>query len=192
MEITTRSLWTLVHGMGFGALYLLACSGALALLYLRFSTDAQTQTHASPVSDRFLGIYLTAMAALAWLTVLSGTYIIYPWYRATAPAGTANLAAYPRALLLFHPATKQWHLIGMEWKEHVAWLVPIAITMAAFIAIRYARDLRNHSQLRYALHGFVVISLLAAGIAGFFGAMLDKNAPVDGGQTIQLVQGEKQ
>jgi nitrate reductase gamma subunit len=76
MEITTRSLWTLVHGMGFGALYLLACSGAIVLLYLRFSNNAQT--HASPVSDRFLGIYLAAMAALAWLTVLSGTYIIYP------------------------------------------------------------------------------------------------------------------
>jgi hypothetical protein len=29
MEITTRSLWTLIHGMGFGALYLLASSGAI-------------------------------------------------------------------------------------------------------------------------------------------------------------------
>jgi hypothetical protein len=38
--------------------------------------------------------------------------------------------------------------------------------------------------------GFTAISLFAAGIAGFFGAMLDKNAPVDGGQTIHLVQGE--
>lgn len=188
MEITTRSLWTLIHGMGFGALYLLACSGALALLYLRFSADVQT--HSSPAQDRFLGIYLTAMAALAWLTVLSGTYIIYPWYRAAAPAGTTNLAAFPRALLLSHPATKQWHLIGMEWKEHVAWLVPIAITMAAFIAITYSRDLKTYPQLRYALHGFVITSLLAASIAGFFGAMLDKNAPVDGGPTIQLVQGE--
>jgi hypothetical protein len=188
MEITTRSLWTLVHGMGFGALYLLACSGALALLYLRFSTDTQTDT--SPLSDRFLGIYLTAMAALAWLTVLSGTYIIYPWYRAAAPAGTANLTAYPRALLLSHPATKQWHLIGMEWKEHVAWLVPIAITAAAIVAIRYARDLKHHPQIRSSLFGFVAASLLAAGIAGFFGAMLDKNAPVDGGPEIQLVKGE--
>ena len=33
MEITPRGLWTLVHGMGFGALYLLACSGALVELY---------------------------------------------------------------------------------------------------------------------------------------------------------------
>jgi hypothetical protein len=188
MELTARSLWTLVHGMGFGALYLLACSGAIALLYLRSSANAQA--HSIPGGDGILGVYLTAMAALAWLTVLSGTYIIYPWYRTTAPSGTLNLSAFPRSLLLSNPATRQWHLIGMEWKEHVAWLVPIAITMAAFVAIKYARDLKNHPQLRYALHGFVLTSLFAAGVAGFFGAMLDKNAPVDGGQTIHLIRGE--
>jgi hypothetical protein len=185
MEFTTRSLWTLIHGMGFGALYLLAGSGAMVALYRRNLTDSSSQS--APGGDRFLGIYLAVMAALSWLTVLTGTYIIYPWYRATPPAGSTNLAAFPRALLLSHPATRQWHMVGMEWKEHVAWIVPIAITMAAFIAIKYAGDLRYHLQLRNALRGFVVISLLAAGIAGFFGAMLDKNAPVEGGQTIQLV-----
>jgi hypothetical protein len=30
MEMTTRSLWTLIHGMRFGAPYLLAGSGAIA------------------------------------------------------------------------------------------------------------------------------------------------------------------
>jgi len=188
MEITTRSLWTLVHGMGFGALYLLACSGAIVLIYLRSATNAQA--HSIPGGDRILGIYLTVMAALAWLTVLTGTYIVYPWYRAAPSAGVANLAAFPRSLLLSNPATKQWHLIGMEWKEHVAWLVPIAITMAAFVAVKYARDLKHSPALRSALYGFVGTSLFAAGVAGFFGAMLDKNAPVDGGQTIHLVQGE--
>ena len=39
MEITVRSFWTLLHGMGFGALYLLACSGALIELY-RFTTSS--------------------------------------------------------------------------------------------------------------------------------------------------------
>ena len=188
MEITARSFWTLVHGMGFGALYLLAFSGAIALLYLRSSSNAQA--HSAPVADRVLGVYLTVMAALAWLTVLSGTYIVYPWYRATPPAGAAHLTAFPRSLLLSSPTTKQWHLIGMEWKEHVAWLAPISITMAAFIAIKYARDLKHSPALRTALYGFVATSLFAAGVAGFFGAMLDKNAPVDGGQTIHLVQGE--
>ena len=184
MEITTRSLWTLIHGIGFGALYLLAGSGAIVALYRRYAQNAQSQT--APASDRFLGIYLTVQAALAWLTVLTGTYIIYPWYRATPPAGTINLAAFPRALLLSNPATREWHSIGMEWKEHVAWLVPIAITAAAVIAIRYARDLRHYPQLL----GFIATSLFAAGIAGFFGALLDKNAPVEGRQTIRLVQGE--
>jgi len=188
MEITTRSLWTLVHGMGFGALYLLACSGAIVLLYLRSSPDVRADS--PPAGDRLLGIYLSVMAVLAWLTVLSGTYIVYPWYRAAPPASATHLATYPRSFLLSNPATKQWHSIGMEWKEHVAWLVPIAITMAAFIAIKYARDLKHSPALRSALYGFVGASLFAAGVAGFFGAMLDKNAPVDGGQTIRLVQGE--
>jgi hypothetical protein len=188
MEVTTRSLWTLIHGMGFGALYLLAGSGALVALYRSDSTELPAQNKSG--HKCFLGIYLVTMAALAWLTVLTGTYIIYPWYRAAAPVGATNLADFPRALLLSSPATKQWHLIGMEWKEHVAWIVPIAITMAAFIAIRYARDLRDHPQLRFALRGFVAASLVAAAIAGFFGAMLDKNAPVEGGDTIHLVQGE--
>ena len=30
MEITTHDFWTVLHGMGFGALFMLAFSGALA------------------------------------------------------------------------------------------------------------------------------------------------------------------
>jgi hypothetical protein len=104
MEITTRSLWTLIHGMGFGALYLLAGSGAIVELYRRNLADSPPQSALG--GDRFLGIYLSAMAALAWFAVLTGTYIIYPWYRATPPTGTAELGAYPRSLLLSHPATR--------------------------------------------------------------------------------------
>ena len=33
MEITTRDLITVLHGMGFGALFMLAFSGALVELY---------------------------------------------------------------------------------------------------------------------------------------------------------------
>lgn len=80
----------------------------------------------------------------------------------------------------------------MEWKEHVAWLVPIAITATAFVVLRYGRELPRHPQLRSVLLVFVGSSLIAAGIAGFFGAMLDKNAPVDGGQTIHITGGERQ
>jgi hypothetical protein len=187
LEITTRSLWTLIHGMGFGALYLLACTGAIFALYQRLHPAQGTAAPAQ--GDRVLGIYLSVMAALAWLAVLSGTYIVYPWYRTPAPAGEHNLSAYPRALLLSKPSTSAWHSIGMEWKEHVAWLVPIAITMAAVVVLRYRRDIARHPHIRIGLQAFVLSSLIASGVAGFFGAMIDKAAPVEGGQTIQFVQG---
>ena len=189
MEITTRSLWTLMHGMGFGALYLMACSGALVELYRRYSSP--TGTAITESDERFLRIYLTMMAVLAWLTVLTGAYVIYPWYRVAPPPGTLDLAGFPQRLLLASPATSAWHSIGMEWKEHVAWLVPISITMAAVVFRQYGRNLRNHPELRRAMFAFVWVSLLAAGVAGFFGAMLVKHAPVEGGSTIQIVRGEK-
>jgi hypothetical protein len=188
MEITVRSLVTLIHGMGFGALYLLACSGAIVELYRRYKPDSLRPIEAA--DEKFLGAYLVAMAVLAWLAVLSGTYIIYPWYRAVPPPATANLAAFPQRLLMASPSTIAWHSIGMEWKEHVAWLVPISITMAAAVFIRHGRNLRRHPQLRNAVLGFVLISFLAAGVAGFFGAMLNKYAPVEGGQNLQLIHGE--
>ena len=188
MEITVRSLLTLFHGMGFGALYLLACSGAIVEIYRRYSPYAETRVTVR--DEAFLRIYLVVMAVLAWLTVLTGAYIIYPWYRAAAPPGTANLAGFPQRLLMSSPATIGWHSIGMEWKEHVAWLAPVSITMAAAVFIKYGRNLRRHPQLRNAVLGFVLVSFVAAGIAGFFGAMLAKDAPVQGGQTIQLMHGE--
>ncbi len=188
MEITTRSLWTLIHGMGFGALYLLACSGALVELYRRYAPAAGDVI--SACDESFLRIYLVVMAALAWLTVLTGAYIIYPWYRAVPPAGTTNLTAFPQRLLMANPSTVAWHSLGMEWKEHVAWLAPISMTMAAGVMMQYGRDLKKHPQLRAVVLSFMWISLLAAGVAGFFGAMLNKNAPVEGGPTIRLMHGE--
>jgi hypothetical protein len=185
MEITSRALWTMIHGMGFGALYLLACSGALVGLYRRF--HARTEFPASGDSP-FLKLYLITMSFFAWLAVLTGTYVVYPWYRATPPPGTTDLTGYPQRLLMSHATTIGWHSIGMEWKEHVAWLVPITITMAAALVVRYGQDLRNHPQLRSAALGAVLFSFASAGLAGFWGAMINKYAPVTGGTTITLIK----
>lgn len=187
MDFTTRSLLTLIHGMGFGGLYLMACSGALVELHRHYRSPLGPETLVD--NERFLSIYLAVMAVFAWLAVLTGAYIVYPWYRATPPQGTANLAAFPQRLLMSSPSTIAWHSIGMEWKEHVAWLVPIAITMAALVFRRYGRNLRNQPELRSAVLAFVWISLFAAGIAGFFGAEITGHAPVNGGTIIHLVQG---
>jgi len=186
MEITSRGLWTLIHGMGFGALFLLACSVAVyEFAHLCSHKGTVTVRH-----DAVLKWYLLAMALLAWLSVLSGTYIVYPWYRAIAPAGTHDLTLYPQLLLKSSPTTIGWHTLGMEWKEHVAWISPIAITMAAATFFHYGSDLRNHRYLRSAVLWFTVVAFAAAAIAGTWGAMINKYAPTVGGNTITLSRGE--
>jgi len=189
MEMTARGLWTLIHGMGFGGLYLLACSGAIVELWRRYSPSAVASITAG--DEIFFRVYLVAMAALAWLAVLSGAYVVYPWYRAVPPLGTADLHAFPQRLLMSSPSTVAWHSLGMEWKEHVAWLAPISISMAAAVFIRYGRRLRNHPQLRNTVLCFLFASLVAAGVAGSFGAEIDDHAPVQGGQILHLVHGGK-
>jgi hypothetical protein len=187
MEISAREFWTMLHGMGFGALYLLACSGAIVELWRRYTPSSAP---ASARDEAFLRVYFIVMTIVAWLAVLSGAYIVYPWYRAAAPAGTTNLAGYPQRLLMASPAASGWHSIGMEWKEHVAWLAPLSITMACVVFCRYGRNLKQHPQLRNAVLCFVLVSFLAAGIAGFFGAVINKRAPVTGGSVIHLAGGE--
>ena len=187
MEITTRSLWTLIHGMGFGALYLLACSGALVELF-RLTAPSESCEFTCG-HERFVKAYLVTMVALAWAAVLTGTYVIYPWYRAVPPQGTVDLSMFPQRLLISSPSTSGWHSLGMEWKEHIAWFVPISITTVAYVFIRYGRELKNHRQLRAAVLCFALVSFFAAGVAGFFGAMINKYAPMQGGHTIRLSHG---
>ncbi|MBS1799976.1 MAG: hypothetical protein JSS95_09145 [Acidobacteria bacterium] len=186
MEITYRGLWTLIHGMGFGLLFLLGCSAAI-MEFWRVCIGHDTS---SERVDRTLKWYLLAMTALAWLAVLSGAYIIYPWYRAAAPAGVHDLSLYPQLLLKSSTATAGWHSLGMEWKEHVAWIAPIAITMATAVFFQYGRELRRQPYLRTAVLLFAVAAFVSAGIAGFFGAMINKYAPTNGGSIITLVHPE--
>jgi hypothetical protein len=185
MEITTHDLFTVLHGMGFGALFMLAFSGGLVELYRISAPGAPSQM--SMRGQQLLGFYLLVMVVLAWLTVLTGTYQIYPWYRAVPPAGVSDLAEYPRRLLLSSGRTSQWHNIGMEWKEHVGWLAPIAITMVAYVTMKYGRAIVDHRNMRIGVLAFAVAAFLATGIAGAFGAFLNKYAPVKGGQVIILL-----
>ena len=59
---------------------------------------------------------------MLWLTVIVGTYIIFPPYRATPPAGVTDLSEFPRALVLATPSTAWLHSFAMESKEHMPWI----------------------------------------------------------------------
>lgn len=176
--------------MLFGAFFLLAVCGTVVGLCRSAYEEQPSKLTATGLSlER---IYLIGTVAVGWVAVLTGAYVIYPWYRAIPPAGVTNSALYPQFLLKSRPTTAGWHSLGMEWKEHVAWFAPISITVVAFVFIRYGRHLGNHKQLRAAVLAFAAASFLAAGFAGFFGAMINKYAPVQGGSTIQLSGGAEQ
>ena len=188
MEISYRDLVTVLHGMGFGALFMLAFSGAIAELYRMSAPGAPAVP--PPRAHKLLVIYLTAMVVLAWASVLSGAYIVYPWYRAIPPAGLVHLPDYPKQLLLASPNTSGWHSLGMEWKEHVAWLAPISMTMVAYVFAVYGPAISGARQIRNAVLGFVVVAFVATAIAGAFGAFLNKYAPVRGGPAVHIMTGE--
>jgi hypothetical protein len=163
--------------MVLGAGFLLAFSGGIAGLW-GLRTGWLTSEGAAKLL-RQLAIGSRAMAILAWLAVLLGTYVIYPWYRAKAPtnAGVDMLASFPKDLLLSRPQTKEWHEFGMEWKEHIAWLCPILATAVAFVVARYGQQVLQDSKLRRALLILFSISFFCAAIAGAFGALINKAAP---------------
>ena len=169
MHFTDREWWTLIHGMGFGALFLLSFAGGLAGLYsLRYAwvTPAGTAERM-----RRLKIGVVAMAVAAWGTVITGTWIVYPWYRDPAPTS-------PRSTLLADSTTADWHTFGMEWKEHIAWISPLLATAVAFIVTWYGPRLARESSMRKLAIALFVGSFVAAGIAGLFGAFINKAAPI--------------
>jgi uncharacterized membrane protein len=75
----------------------------------------------------------------------------------------------------------------MEWKEHVAWIAIIVMSMVAHVFTHYRRSMQEHPQVRRAVLVFALAAFASAGVAGLFGAMLNKYAPVNGGSTIHLM-----
>ena len=169
MELSTRELWALIHGLLLGGLFLVAFAGGLAGLY---SLKPELVTEAG-VRERMrrLTIGFTTMAGVAWLTVVTGTWIVYPWYREDIPDS-------PRSLLLADPDNAEWHHFAMEWKEHVAWIAPMLATVAAFIVLYYRSDLLKNRTARLLAISLFVAAFAIAAVAGILGALITKNESV--------------
>src|SRR6185437_2091901 len=106
MELTSREFWTAFHGMILGAGFLLAFSGGFFGLW-GLRCDLLTDVGVRRLL-RQLAIGSWGMAILAWLAVLLGTYMIYPWYRAKPQPGSV-LSDFPKFLLLSRKQTIEWH-----------------------------------------------------------------------------------
>ena len=190
MELSNREFWTIIHGMVLGALFLLAFAGGLAGLY---SCRPEWLT-SEGIRERITRLrYGTGLMALvAWLTVATGTWIVYPWYRENLSevgddryAGCEGLQVpnedcSPRDFLLSQIGgdTESWHKFWFEWKEHIAWIAPMLATAAAFLVFYYGRSLAQTPFLRRLVIWLFVGAFAVAGIAGLIGALVTKTAPI--------------
>ena len=169
MDLSTREFWALIHGLILGGLFLVAFAGGLASLY-SYRPELMT-TDGATERLRRLNLGLRTMAVVAWLTVITGTFIVYPWYREDIPSS-------PRSELLADPNRADWHEFGMEWKEHIAWIAPMLATAAAFIVFYYGAGLMRNRTARLTAIWLFVGAFAIAAIAGIFGALITKNASV--------------
>ena len=187
MDFTSRETWTLIHGLIIGSFFLLAFAGGLAGLW---SLRTEYVTPAG-VAERLRRLKLgtAVMAIAAWATVITGTWIVYPWYREGLAgedlAGceglqTPNDACSPRDFLLSNVSgdTEDWHKFGMEWKEHIAWISPMLATLAAFLVFYYGPALARNRSARLLVLVVFVGAFAVAAIAGLFGALITKVAEV--------------
>jgi hypothetical protein len=169
LDLTNREFWALVHGVLLGGAFVLAFTGGLAGF---FSLRPELLT-AQGVRERIRRLEwgTVAMAILTWLTVIVGTWIVYPWYREDTPDS-------PRSLLLENPDTADWHEFAMEWKEHIAWISPMLATAAAFMVLYYRDDLIRNTLAKRIAMGLFIAAFVVAVIAGLLGALITKKAPV--------------
>jgi hypothetical protein len=176
LAFTLREAWTAVHGMLFGFGFILFFTASLALLLTLHPQLLTAQgLKRNVVLLKISGI---AIAALSWLAVIVGTWIVYPWYRAAPPAGTTDLTHFARSRLLADPAMSRWHTFGFEWKEHAGWIVPIVATVALYLIYRYGENLAKDNKMRWTVFVTLCIAFVIAGIVGVLGALVTKEAAV--------------
>ncbi|HYZ91078.1 MAG TPA: hypothetical protein VFA34_01640 [Actinomycetota bacterium] len=169
MTLSDREFWTVIHGLVLGTLFLLAFAGGLAGLW---SLRPSLVTPVGVVERmRRLKVGMWGMAIVAWATVVTGTYTVYPWYRDKA-------ATSAKSRLIADPDTALWHTFGMEWKEHVAWIAPLLATAAAFVVTWYGLRLARENRMRKLVLALFVTAFVSAAIAGLFGAFINKAAPI--------------
>jgi hypothetical protein len=176
MLFSERSIWTMVHGIGLGGAALLGLAAALFYLYAVRPAQPSIGTDTEPRAFAALTVFT---AAMLWLTVIIGTYIVFPPYRAAPPPGTTDMSHFPRALVLANANTAWLHAFAMEVKEHMPWIASMLTTAVAFIAVRYPRATLSQPSLRRMAFSLLAVSFAIVAFVSLLGVFVNKVAPLD-------------
>lgn len=172
-----RSIWTMLHGIILGGAALLGIAAALyTLATVRFVDGDGAAVDAQ---GRYLGWLLAFVAVSLWLTVIAGTYVSFPAYRAAPPDGLTELGAYPRALLRSNPATVWLHDIAMEIKEHVPWIAAMIATALAFVGVRQGARTLTDAPLRRLATSLLSVCFGLVALVSLLGVFINKVAPLE-------------
>ena len=182
MLFTERSIWTMIHGVVLGGGALMALAAAMFSLWAMHTTDAPAGLAPDPRvhrESRYLAGLVVFTAVLLWLTVIVGTYVSFPPYRATPPEGLTDLRQYPRALIMSSPGTRWLHSFAMEIKEHTPWIAAMLATAVAFVSVQYRSILLRERRLRNMAMTLLVICFALVAFIALLGTFINKVAPVE-------------
>jgi hypothetical protein len=171
-----RSVWTMVHGIALGGAALVGLFAALFTLTggrAIGGTTAQLEQQA-----RRLSRLIVFIAVALWLTILVGTYVVFPPYRVAPPEGLTDLTAYSRSFLLANPDTAWLHAFGMEIKEHVPWIAAMLATAVAFIGVRQPAALLADERLRRTVTLLLAVCFALVAFVALMGVFVDKVTPL--------------
>lgn len=177
MLFSDRSIWTMLHGIVLIGAAMAALAAGLFFIYTMRPADGSVAL--LPRQERALSRVMVFGAAMLWLAVIVGTYVIFPLYRATPPEGATDLAMYPRALLLGNPDTRWLHAFAMEIKEHVPFIAAMLATAVAFLAMRSPERLVGDARVRSMGLTLLSICLVLVAAAGLLGVFINKVAPLE-------------
>jgi hypothetical protein len=169
LHLSNREIWALVHGLLIGGPFLLAFSGGLVALHGLRAECVTPEGIRERV--RQLRIGATAMAVLAWATVLTGTWVLLPWYREDRPDS-------PQSVLLSDPDTRLWHEFADVWKTHVAHMAPILATCAAALVLYYGPSLARDRAARNVVLALLLGAFAVASVAAVVGSLVTRAAPI--------------
>jgi hypothetical protein len=169
MDLTTREIWALVHGLVIGGPFLLAFTAVLVSLH---GLRAELLT-AAGVRERVAQLRVAGgvMALMSWTIVAIGTWVLLPWYRDESPDS-------PRSILISDPDTRQWHEFADVWKTHVAFMAPILATTAAALVVYYGRALAHDRTIRNLVLALFLGAFAVSSLAALIGSLVTRVAPI--------------
>jgi hypothetical protein len=165
----------MVHGIGLGGAAMLGLAAALFYLYAARPAPDPTSNN---TGSRAFAMVTVFSAVMLWLTVIIGTYIIFPPYRATPPLDATDLSQFPRTLILANPGTAWLHAFAMEIKEHMPWIASMLTTAVAFIAVRDRGAALATPSMRQMAFVLLATSFAIVAFVSLLGVFVNKVAPL--------------